>query len=217
MLFKKRESPLFPMHSDLKNDFIRIDLLQDASEKYYSHQRFGIFVMEPNHIFAHGDLLRQPHEGIAPYTPASYPAIIQNSRSFLMEGRTHRIVTYSRRFGNINRGPELNGDIFLNKPWLICWIFPGNRRVFPDSGESLVQRYFQTHQLQRRQHTVQGFRRLYTHEDIQFLAQTDAWHGTLSGQAKYLHYSTASEMFASSLTRPVPWSPPRRTPANPAQ
>ena len=47
----------------------------------------------------------------------------------------------------------------------------------------LTQHSLQTGQLQRRQRTVQGFRRLYTLEDIRLLAQTDELHGTLSGPA----------------------------------
>jgi hypothetical protein len=47
----------------------------------------------------------------------------------------------------------------------------------------LIQRYLQTGPLHRRQRTVQGVRRLYTLEDIRLLAQTDEWHGTLSGPA----------------------------------
>jgi transposase InsO family protein len=47
----------------------------------------------------------------------------------------------------------------------------------------LIQQSRQTGQLQRRQRTVQGFRRLYTLEDIRLLAQTDELHGTLSGPA----------------------------------
>jgi len=47
----------------------------------------------------------------------------------------------------------------------------------------LSQQYLQTGQLQRRQRTVQGFRRIYTLEDIRLLAQTDELHGTLSGPA----------------------------------
>lgn len=47
----------------------------------------------------------------------------------------------------------------------------------------LIQQYLQTGQLQRRQRTVQGFRRTYTLEDIRLLAQTDELHGTLSGPA----------------------------------
>jgi len=47
----------------------------------------------------------------------------------------------------------------------------------------LTQHSRQTGQLQRRQRTVQGFRRLYTLEDIRLLAQTDELHGTLSGPA----------------------------------
>lgn len=47
----------------------------------------------------------------------------------------------------------------------------------------LIQQYLQTGQLQRRQRTVQGFRRTYTPEDIRLLAQTDELHGTLSGPA----------------------------------
>lgn len=37
----------------------------------------------------------------------------------------------------------------------------------------LIQRALQTGQLQRRQRTVQGFRRLYSLENIRLLAQTD--------------------------------------------
>jgi hypothetical protein len=44
----------------------------------------------------------------------------------------------------------------------------------------LIQQSRQTGQLQRRHRTVQGFRRLYTLEDIRLLAQTDELHGTLS-------------------------------------
>jgi len=47
----------------------------------------------------------------------------------------------------------------------------------------LIQQSHQTGQLHRRQRTVQGFRRLYTLEDIRLLAQTDELHGTLSGPA----------------------------------
>jgi transposase InsO family protein len=47
----------------------------------------------------------------------------------------------------------------------------------------LIQQSRQTGQLQRRQRTVQGFRRTYTSEDIRLLAQTDELHGTLSGPA----------------------------------
>ena len=47
----------------------------------------------------------------------------------------------------------------------------------------LTQHSLQTGQLQRRQRTVQGFRRIYTPEDIRLLAQTDELHGTLSGPA----------------------------------
>ncbi len=47
----------------------------------------------------------------------------------------------------------------------------------------LIQQSHQTGQLQRRQRTVQGFRRRYTLEDIRLLAQTDELHGTLSGPA----------------------------------
>jgi hypothetical protein len=47
----------------------------------------------------------------------------------------------------------------------------------------LIQQSRHTGQLQRRQRTVQGFRRLYTLEDIRLLAQTDELHGTLSGPA----------------------------------
>jgi transposase InsO family protein len=47
----------------------------------------------------------------------------------------------------------------------------------------LTQHSLQTGQLQRRQRTVQGFRRIYTLEDIRLLAQTDELHGTLSGPA----------------------------------
>ncbi len=47
----------------------------------------------------------------------------------------------------------------------------------------LIQQSRHTGQLHRRQRTVQGFRRLYTLEDIQLLAQTDELHGTLSGPA----------------------------------
>jgi transposase InsO family protein len=47
----------------------------------------------------------------------------------------------------------------------------------------LIQQSLQTGQLQRRQRTVQGFRRTYTSEDIRLLAQTDELHGTLSGPA----------------------------------
>ena len=45
----------------------------------------------------------------------------------------------------------------------------------------LIQQSHHTGQLQRRQRTVQGFRRLYTLEDIRLLAQTDELHGTLFG------------------------------------
>jgi len=44
----------------------------------------------------------------------------------------------------------------------------------------LIQQYVQHGRLHR---TVQGFRHLYTLEDIQLLAQTDELHGTLSGPA----------------------------------
>jgi hypothetical protein len=47
----------------------------------------------------------------------------------------------------------------------------------------LIQSSRQTGQLQRRQRTVQGFRRIYMLEDIRLLAQTDELHGTLSGPA----------------------------------
>ena len=47
----------------------------------------------------------------------------------------------------------------------------------------LVQQYVQNGRLHRRQRTVQGFRRRYTLEDIQLLAQTDGLHGSLSGPA----------------------------------
>lgn len=47
----------------------------------------------------------------------------------------------------------------------------------------LTQQSLQTGQLHRRQRPVQGFRRLYTLEDIRLLAQTDELHGTLSGPA----------------------------------
>jgi len=47
----------------------------------------------------------------------------------------------------------------------------------------LIQQSHHTGQLQRRPRTVQGFRRLYTLEDIRLLAQTDELHGTLSGPA----------------------------------
>lgn len=47
----------------------------------------------------------------------------------------------------------------------------------------LIQQSRQTGQLHRRQRTVQGFRRIYTLEDIRLLAQTDELHGTLSGPA----------------------------------
>ena len=47
----------------------------------------------------------------------------------------------------------------------------------------LIQQSHHTGQLQRRQRTVQGFRRRYTPEDIRLLAQTDELHGTLSGPA----------------------------------
>jgi transposase InsO family protein len=47
----------------------------------------------------------------------------------------------------------------------------------------LIQQSRQTGPLHRRQRTVQGFRRLYTLEDIRLLAQTDELHGTLSGPA----------------------------------
>ena len=47
----------------------------------------------------------------------------------------------------------------------------------------LVQQYVQNGRLHRRQRTVQGFRRRYTLEDIQLLAQTDELHRTLSGPA----------------------------------
>ena len=47
----------------------------------------------------------------------------------------------------------------------------------------LVQQSVQNGRLHRRQRTVQGFRRRYTLEDIQLLAQTDGLHGTLSGPA----------------------------------
>ncbi|MDA1305127.1 MAG: hypothetical protein O2999_12670 [Nitrospirae bacterium] len=47
----------------------------------------------------------------------------------------------------------------------------------------LIQQYLQNGRLHRRQRTVQGFRRRYTLEDIQLLAKTDEWHGTLSGPA----------------------------------
>jgi len=47
----------------------------------------------------------------------------------------------------------------------------------------LIQQYVQNGRLHRRQRTVQGFRHLYTLEDIQLLAQTDELHGTLSGPA----------------------------------
>jgi len=47
----------------------------------------------------------------------------------------------------------------------------------------LIQPYLQTGQLQRRQRTVQGFRRTSTLEEIRLLAQTDERHGTLSGPA----------------------------------
>ena len=57
------------------------------------------------------------------------------------------------------------------------------------SGYSRIQvkrlspHYLPTGHLQQRQCTVQGFRRTYTPEDIQLLAQPDEWHGTLSGPA----------------------------------
>ena len=47
----------------------------------------------------------------------------------------------------------------------------------------LTQQSRHAGQLRRRQRTVQGFRRLYTLEDIRLLAQTDELHGTLSGPA----------------------------------
>ncbi len=47
----------------------------------------------------------------------------------------------------------------------------------------LIQQSHHTGPLQRRQRTVQGFRRRYTLEDIRLLAQTDELHGTLSGPA----------------------------------
>ena len=47
----------------------------------------------------------------------------------------------------------------------------------------LIQQSHHTGQLQRRQRTIQGFRRRYTLEDIRLLAQTDELHGRLSGPA----------------------------------
>jgi len=56
----------------------------------------------------------------------------------------------------------------------------GSSRI---QGKRVSHHYLQPGQLQRRQRPVQGFRRLYTLADIRVLAQTDAWHGTLSGPA----------------------------------
>lgn len=47
----------------------------------------------------------------------------------------------------------------------------------------LVQQYLQTGKLQCRQRTAAPFTRKYTPADIRLLAQTDAWHDTLSGPA----------------------------------
>ncbi len=67
----------------------------------------------------------------------------------------------------------------------------------------LVQQSRHTGQLQRRQRTVQGFRRLYTLEDIRLLAQTDELHGTLSGPATKKLCERAWRRFGQSEYSPV--------------
>ncbi len=62
----------------------------------------------------------------------------------------------------------------------------------------LIQQSHHTGQLQRRQRTVQGFRRLYTLEDIRLLAQTDELHGTLSGPATKKLCERAWQRFGQS-------------------
>lgn len=47
----------------------------------------------------------------------------------------------------------------------------------------LIQQYLRTGKLHCRQRTAAPFTRKYTPVDIRLLAQTDAWHGTLSGPA----------------------------------
>ena len=69
----------------------------------------------------------------------------------------------------------------------------------------LIQQSRQTGQLHRRQRTVQGFRRIYTREDIRLLAQTDELHGTLSGPATKKLCERAWARFGQSEYAPVGW------------
>jgi transposase InsO family protein len=62
----------------------------------------------------------------------------------------------------------------------------------------LIQHARHTGHLQRRQRTVHGFRRRYTLEDIQLLAQTDELHGTLSGPATKKLCERAWERFGQA-------------------
>ena len=97
---------------------------------------------------------------------------------FSIEGKDARyawIQTLLRRFHYHQLGKPEKGLLldFLQK-------VSGYSRI---QVKRLSQQYLQTGHLQRRQRTVQGFRRTYTLEDIRLLAQTDELHGTLSGPA----------------------------------
>ncbi|MDA0824653.1 MAG: integrase, partial [Proteobacteria bacterium] len=62
----------------------------------------------------------------------------------------------------------------------------------------LVQQYVQTGKLQCRQRTAAPFTRKYTPADIRLLAQTDAWHDTLSGPATRKLCERAYTVFGDS-------------------
>jgi len=97
---------------------------------------------------------------------------------FSSEGKDARyawIQTLLRRFHYHQLGKAEKGLLldFLQK-------VSGYSRI---QSKRLSQHSLQPGHLQRRQRTVQGFRRIYTLADIRVLAQTDELHGTLSGPA----------------------------------
>lgn len=59
----------------------------------------------------------------------------------------------------------------------------------------LVQQYLRTGKLRCKQRTVAPFTRKYTPADIRLLAQTDEWHGTLSGPATKKLFERAYTVF----------------------
>lgn len=59
----------------------------------------------------------------------------------------------------------------------------------------LVKQYRRTGKCQRKQRTATPFTRKYTTADIRLLAQTDKWHGTLSGPATKKLFERAYTLF----------------------